>query len=175
MDSSRFSVKMTALTFFSLGDCMSGRLPRERFRWVVVAVLAVFGASFAVPVSAASTGLSLAPAHGYSGNWPLTVAHSQRSNGAYCLTLTDDGSLGWPHSGEASVTGVGGKLPYGTFQVIDHLLIVTIQQPGGSQNAGLVFIGTVDSGAIGKGTYDQVYGGEEFDSGTLTFGANGGC
>jgi hypothetical protein len=53
-----------------------------------------------VPVSAAM-------AQSYSGRWPLTVSHSQRSNGTYCLTLTDDGSYGWPHSGPASLVGGG--------------------------------------------------------------------
>ena len=122
-----------------------------------------------------STSAGAAKAQSSSGNWPLTVSHSQRSNGTYCLTLTDDGSLGWPHSGLASLVGGGGKLPYGTFQLIDHILVVTIQQQGGSQNAGLVFVAPVVNGNIGKGTYDQVYGGEEFDSGVLMVGVKGGC
>jgi hypothetical protein len=118
---------------------------------------------------------SAAMARGFSGNWPLTVTQSQHSNGSYCLTLNDSGSIGFPHSGSASLTGPGGKLPYGTFQLIDHILVVTIQQPGGSQNAGLVFIAPVGAGGIGKGAYDQVYGGEAFDSGALVFGTKGGC
>jgi len=117
-----------------------------------------------------------AMAHGFSGNWPMTVTQSQRGNGAYCLTLNDSGSLGFPHSGSASVTGPGGKLPFGTFQLINHLIVVTIQQPGGSQNAGLVFVAVAGDGTgIGKGAYDQVYGGEAFDSGALAFGTKGGC
>jgi hypothetical protein len=121
---------------------------------------------------------SVAVAQSYTGNYPLTVTKSQHANGTYCLTLTDDGSLGFPHSGEASLSGekVGGNLPYGTFQLIGQLLIVTIQQPGDSgQNAGLVFIAPSRSGTIGKGVYEQVYGGEEFDSGVLAYGAKGGC
>jgi hypothetical protein len=27
----------------------------------------------------------------YSGSWPVTVSHSQRSNGMYCLTLAENG------------------------------------------------------------------------------------
>src|SRR5579863_7638734 len=59
-----------------------------------------------------------AMAQSYSGNWPLTVTRSQRSNGRYCVMLTDDGSLGWPHSGGASVV-VGGTSLFGTFQLIN--------------------------------------------------------
>lgn len=121
--------------------------------------------------------LPAAEARSYGGNWPLTVSHSHYAKGKYCLTLTDDGSLGWPHSGPASLTGarIGGKLPYGTFQVIDHTLVATIQQPGGSQNAGLVLIGPASGGNIGKGVYEQVYGGEAFDTGELAYGAKGAC
>ena len=119
-----------------------------------------------------------AAAGGYGGKWPLTVTHSQRADGDYCLTLNDDGQMGWPHSGEASLTGqkVGGTLPFGTFQVIDREIIITIQQPGGTgQNAGLVFAAPAHGGPIGTGFYDQVYGGEEFDSGVAAFGTRGGC
>jgi hypothetical protein len=117
-----------------------------------------------------------ATATSYSGKYLLTVTHSIRSNGAYCLTLTDDGSLDWPHSGEASLTSqVSGNLPYGTFQLIDHTLVVTMEQQGETQNAGLVFSAPASNGNIGKGVYDQVYGGEETDSGVLEFGKKGGC
>jgi hypothetical protein len=121
----------------------------------------------------------VAAAASYSGNWPLTVTHSQRADGSdYCLTLSDDGLLGWPHSGGASLTGakVGGNLPYGTFQVIDHQIVVTIEQPGGTgQNAGLVYAADARNGVLGKGFYNQVYGGTEFDSGVVVFGTKGGC
>ncbi len=132
----------------------------------------------ALPMVAFALTSSAAIAQSYSGNWPLIVTKSHHANGTYCLTLTDNGALGWPHSGEASLTGekVGGTLPYGTFQLINHLLMVTIQQPGGTgQNAGLVFIAAASDGNIGKGVYDQVYGGEEFDSGVLAFGVKNGC
>ena len=112
----------------------------------------------------------------YSGNWPFTVTHSQRSDGTYCLTLTDDGSLGWPHSGYASLQDPFGNEYFTTFQLIGNLLTATAEQPGGSgQNAGLVFVAHAANGVIGKGVYDQVYGGEEIDSGKVAFGAKGGC
>jgi len=112
----------------------------------------------------------------FSGNWPVTVSQSRGANGTYCLTLTDNGSLGWRHSGPASLTGVGSGTLQGTFQLIEHTLVVTIQSQGGSgQNEGLVFAGSAGSGNIGKGFYTGVYGGEEIDSGVLAFGTKGGC
>ena len=123
---------------------------------------------------ALSAGAAIA-AKGYTGNWPMTVSQSQHSNGTYCLTLTDGGSLGWPHSGFASLTGPGGKLPYGTFQVIGNTFIVTMEQSGYGQNAGLVFTAPTVKRGFGTGAYDQVYGGEAFDTGLVTFGAKGGC
>ena len=131
--------------------------------------------AMAMPIVALALTPSAAMAQSYSGNWPLKVTHSQHSNGKYCVTLTDDGSLGWPHSGEASVT-IGGTPLFGTFQLIDGLLTVTFEDPGGTgQNAGLVFVGRAAKGNISKGVYDEVYGGEEFDSGVLLVGARNGC
>ena len=105
------------------------------------------------------------------------MTHSQRSNGTYCLTLTDGGYFGWRHSGLATlVTSYGGKLTNGTFQVIDHTLVATNLQPGGYTNAGLVFTAPAARGNIGRlGVYEQVYGGQESDSGVLKVGMKGGC
>lgn len=124
----------------------------------------------AVVAIAAAPGTAVAQS--YTGNWPVTVTKSQHSNGTSCLKLTDNGSNGWPHSGSASL---GGSLSFGTFQVINHTLVATIQAPGYGQNAGLVFIGQANHGSIGKGFFEDVYGGEDFDSGALTFGMKGGC
>lgn len=116
-----------------------------------------------------------AAAQGYSGNWPVIVTHSQHSNGTYCLTLADNGTDGWRHSGAASLVIGTTKFPYGTFQVIDRTLVATIQAQGYGQNAGLVFIGSAARGKIGPGVFEDVYGGEDFDSGALSFGMKGGC
>ena len=118
-----------------------------------------------------------AMATSYSGNWPLTVTHSAHGNGSYCLTLTDDGDIGWSHSGEASVDSqLTRELSDGTFQLIGRLLVATIDQPGGTGgNAGLVFISRAANGDIGKGVYEQVYDGGEFDSGEVVFGTERGC
>jgi len=133
--------------------------------------------AMALPIVAFALTSSAAMAQSYSGNWLLTVTQSQHANGTYCLALNDDGSLRFPHSGEASLTGqkIGGTLPYGTFQVIAHFITVTIEQPGDSgQNAALVFVAPASKGDIGKGVYDQAYGGEAFDSGAVAF-LKGGC
>src|SRR5579871_6360101 len=108
-----------------------------------------------------------AMAQSYTGSWPVTVTGSHHSNGTSCLKLTDNGSQGWPHSGSASL---GGSLSYGTFQVINHTLVATIQAQGYGQNAGLVFVGKAERDGIGSGVFEDVYGGEDFDSGSLTFG-----
>jgi hypothetical protein len=54
--------------------------------------------------------------------------------------------------------------------------VATFQQQGGEgQNAGLVFTAPAKSGDVGKGVYEQVYGGEESDSGVAAFGTKGSC
>ena len=122
-------------------------------------------------VAMASPNIAMAD-NGYTGNWPLTITKSHHSNGTYCLALTDKGSNGFRHSGSASL---GGSLNYGTFQVINHTLVATIEAQGYGQNAGLVFIGQANHGNIGNGFFEDVYGGEDFDSGALAFGMKGGC
>jgi len=109
--------------------------------------------------------------HGYGGTWPVTVTHSQHGNWTGCLTLTDYGSNG----GTASLVIGSQKYTYGTFQVFNHTLVATIEAQGYGQNAGLVFIGSASRGNIGKGVFDEVYGGEAFDEGALAFGLKGGC
>ncbi len=150
----------------------------ERILMTIVATLTMAVSASAATLPMAVSGRA-AMAVSYSGNWPLKVTHTQYGF-TKCLTLTDNGSLGFPHSGPASLTspGVSGSLT-GTFQLIDNLLVATIQAPasqgGAGQNAGLVFIGPASNGHIGNGAFDEVYGGEEFVSGVLQFGMKGGC
>jgi len=120
-----------------------------------------------------------ARAQSYSGNFPVTLTQSQiGGNATYCVTLTDNGTAGRPHSGPASVTGVvpGGPL-VGTFQLIGQLLTVTIQDPssGSGQDAGLVFVAPASDGHIGTGVFDEVFGGEELNSAVAAFGVKNGC
>ncbi|HEV3276702.1 MAG TPA: hypothetical protein VG860_07775 [Terriglobia bacterium] len=128
----------------------------------------------ALPIMAFALTPGTARAQSYTGDWPATVSHSRGSNGTYCLSLTDNGSVGWPHSGQ--VTMVEGRSTlYGTFQVIGGLITVTVESPGDYADAGLVFVAQASNGTIGKGVYDDVYSGEEIDSGALAFGAKNGC
>lgn len=130
-------------------------------------VAAAVGLFLAVPATAAT--------HSYTGSYQLTVTRSQHSNGTYCLRLTDNGQNGAQHSGAASLLIAGKKFPFGTFQVMNHDLVATIQAQGYGQNAGLVFVGHATLGKIGDGYFEDVYGGEDFDSGALAFGVKGSC
>ena len=121
---------------------------------------------------------STAMAQSYSGKWPVNVALPPHDGHTGCITLVDNGSNGAPHSGSATISGslVGGTLPYGTFQVINNLLVVTIQASSDTgSNAGLVFIAPALNGSLGSGVFENVYGGENSISGALTVGKNGGC
>jgi hypothetical protein len=121
---------------------------------------------------------SAAVAQNYSGNWPVSLTQSQIGGDAtYCLTLTDNGSEGRPHSGPASLAGVepGGSLT-GTFQLIGKLLTVTIQEENGTgESDGLVFVAPASDGHIGTGVFDLVADGEELNSAVVAFGAKSGC
>lgn len=111
-----------------------------------------------------------AVAASYNGTWPLTIAHSQYSNGNYCLTLS--GSL----SGGASLTGPLGNLPNGDFEVIGRNLVASIAQPyGGGFNAGLVFILPARNGTLGNGAYVDDNDGYLYDTGVVKVGRKNGC
>jgi hypothetical protein len=128
----------------------------------------------ALPILAFALTPVAASAQSYTGNWPATVTQSKGSNGTYCIALTDNGSNGWPHSGQATVVE-GRNTLYGTFQVIGPLITVTIESYGSYQNAGLVFVAQANNGVIGRGVYDDVYNGQEIDDGVLAFGAKNSC
>ena len=128
----------------------------------------------ALPLVAFALTPGAARAQSYTGNWPATVSHSRGSDATYCLSLTDNGSNGWPHSGQATTVN-GRSTLYGTFQVIGPLITVTIESPGLDQNAGLVFVAQASNGTIGRGVYDDVYDGEEIDAGVLAVGAKNSC
>lgn len=111
-----------------------------------------------------------AVAASYNGNWPLTISHSQYSNGSYCLTLTGT------NSGGASLTGPLGNLPNGDFRVIGRSLVASIAQPyGGGFNAGLVFTLPAANGKLAKGAYIDDNDGYLFDTSVVTVGTKNGC
>jgi hypothetical protein len=116
---------------------------------------------------------SIAMAQSYTGNWPATVTQSQRDNGADCITLTDDGSYGFTHSGEAVLNGQNN--PYGGyFTVIDGIITVTFTYPSGEGDccAYQVFTAHANNGHISKGVFN--YFGVT-DIGLVAFGKEGGC
>jgi hypothetical protein len=111
-----------------------------------------------------------AAAASHNGTWPLTISHSQYSNGSYCLTLA--GST----SGGASLTGPLGNLPDGDFQIVGHSLVASIAQPyGGGYNAGLVFTLPARNGNLAKGTHIDDNDGYLFDTSVVTVGTKNGC
>jgi len=127
----------------------------------------------ALAIAAFALVTSSAMAQSYSGNWQATVTKSQRSNGTYCVTLTDDGSYGFPHSGEAVLNGQNN--PYGGyFTVIDGLITVTFTYPSGEGDCCdfQVFTAHASNGKISKGVFN--YFGLT-DIGLLAFGKKDGC
>lgn len=113
----------------------------------------------------------------YTGTYPLTVTKSGHSNGTYCLTLTDEVSSGKRHHGSAVLTGpLVDILPYGSFQVINHIIVASgEEQLGDGDTAGLIFTGRAANGNIDTLVYDQDYGGQSNDSGAVKIGEKNGC
>jgi hypothetical protein len=127
----------------------------------------------ALAIAAFALTTSAAMAQSYTGNWPATVTQSQRSNGTDCIALTDDGSYGWPHSGEAKLNGQNSPYP-GYFTVIDGLITVTFTFQSGEGDCCdfLVFTARASNGHIGKGVFN--YFGIT-DNGLVAFGKKDGC
>jgi hypothetical protein len=114
-----------------------------------------------------------AMAQSYSGNWPVNVTLPPHYAHTACLSLVDSGT-GGQHSGSASLSGpiAGSTTLTGTFQVINHLLVATIQTGSDTGEVDyLLFIAPAADGDLGKGVY-EVPG---FLAGALTFGTRGGC
>ena len=128
----------------------------------------------ALALAAFTLTTSAALAQSFTGNWPATVTQSQRDNGTYCITLTDDGSYGFPHSGEAVLNGQ--KNPYGGyFTVVDGLITVTFTYPSGEGDCCAFQVSAARAtkdGQIGKGVFN--YFGIT-DLGLLAFGKKDGC
>ncbi len=119
---------------------------------------------------------SAAMASGFSGKHPLTATQSKGSNGNFCLTLTDDGSRGFPHSGPASINaGINGQPLNGQFQFINHVIIVNITDPAIQFNGDSVYFTRPSNGTLGEGVFAIVRDGDEVDSGEIVFGPKGGC
>jgi hypothetical protein len=135
-----------------------------------MAMVASAGTAGAQVHSAKTVAMADPAASSYSGNWPITITRSQRSNGTGCLTLN-----GNSNSGQASLVFGSQKYPYGSFVVRNGILIVNIVQPLYGQNGALMFIAHAHRGQIGEGAFEDIEGGSNFDFGTLAFGTKGGC
>jgi hypothetical protein len=131
-------------------------------------MLFILGAAFAVTVS---TTASMAASGSYTGTWPLTITNGQYLNGTYCLTVTDDGSEGWKHSGSATIP----EYTYGVFQVINGKFMADIVVPAEGQNEVLLFTASGRNGSISNGAAQQISGGEPLYAGVMTVGAKNSC
>ena len=146
---------------------------RSTKRLLIAAVAAMAVAVCAGPATAHGyngNNMFVPATHNYSGAWPVTVTHSQRSNGTDCLTLTGSGN-----SGSASLVFDGQKYSYGSFLIINDNLVATITEPLYGQNGALIFIASASRGRIGQGIFENVEGGSNFDAGALAFGTKNGC
>jgi hypothetical protein len=134
--------------------------------------------SMAIPAGAATAG-----SVSYTGNWQVKLTHDvypnntgyngHGPNSTHCIALTDDGSIGWPHSGFAELDG-----QYeGQFSVIDRTILIYLDITGsGEEPASLTFSTTASDGNIGnKGAYDEIQGGYSYDAADATFGTKGSC
>jgi hypothetical protein len=131
-------------------------------------ILIVVVATAALLFSAAA-----AQAHasrGFTGEWPVTIANSQFSNGTDCLTLN-----GNDRSGTASLVAGSQKYPYGSYVVVRGILVANITEPLYGQNGVLTFTAHASNGHIGQGVFEDLRGGSNFDFGDLTFGTKNGC
>jgi hypothetical protein len=148
----------------------------HRIKCVAIAAAAVMAAAFSAGPAAAhvyggNATNALGPdAKSYTGAWPVTISNSQRSNGTGCLTL-NGGATG----GSASLSFGSQKYPYGSFLVIDGLLMATITEPLYGQNGALTFTALASRGRIGDGIFENIEGGSNFDAGDLAFGKKNGC
>ena len=134
------------------------------------AVISSAGAAIAHGYTGSPAGMMFPMSRNYSGSWPVTITHSQFHNGTDCLTLNGAGN-----SGTASLVADGTKYPYGSFLVLNGILVATILKPSGSQNGALMFTAPASRGHIGQGIFENVEGGSNFDAGDLTFGMKNGC
>ncbi|MGD0512471.1 MAG: hypothetical protein ABSA29_04165 [Terriglobales bacterium] len=114
-----------------------------------------------------------AMAQSYTGKWRATVTKSQRDNGKNCITLTDDGSYGFRHSGEAVLNGQNNGYP-GYFTVVEGLMTVTFTFPSGEGDCCdfEVFTAPASKGQIGKGVFNYL---GLTDIGLVTFGKKDAC
>ncbi len=134
------------------------------------AMAASAGAAMAHGYYGAPASMMFPASHNYSGSYPVTITHSQFDNGTDCLTLSGSGN-----GGQASLVAGSTKYPYGSFLIINGIIVVNITEPLYGQNGSLFFIAPASRGHIGAGVFEDNRGGSSFDAGDLTFGSKKGC
>jgi hypothetical protein len=134
---------------------------------------------------ALSTGAAVAAGDSYTGDWKVSLTHDvyvtnsgyngHGPNTAHCIALTDDGSVGWPHSGYAVMDNNANTS--GQFAVIGPTILIYIDTTGsGEEPASLVFTGVASNGTISKkGGYDEIQGGQSYDADDAKFEPKGSC
>jgi hypothetical protein len=128
----------------------------------------------ATVVAAISASAAMAASGSYSGNWPAKVKMPSHFANTACLSLTDNGTDGSPHSGPVSSSGdMTGELS-GAFQVVNGLLVVNLQ--AGSDNGEVYYLSFIapakDGRIVGKGVFNDP---GSFPVEPLVFGEKGGC
>jgi hypothetical protein len=132
-----------------------------------------------------SANAALAGGGSYTGNWQVRLTHDvyvtnlgytgHGPNSTHCVSLTDDGSIGWPHSGFAELDGNANSS--GQFSVIGNTIMIYFDASGGEgETASIVLSGTAKNGVIdNRGAYDYLVAGESFDADKASFGSKGSC
>lgn len=125
---------------------------------------------------------SAAKAQSFTGNFPVSETEVQAgvggnikgSNQNFCLVLTDDGSAGRPHSGEATLESFDSNSLSGTFQVIGKTILVNFEIGSDTgETEGLVLVAPASNGKIGTGVMGLAGGVPS--SGLATVGEKNGC
>jgi hypothetical protein len=132
-------------------------------------------AAAALAIAAFALTSTTAVAQSYTGNFPMTDHNKTFGKHTYCLELTDDGSVGFAHSGPATLVEQTGSLP-GYFQVVNNLLMAEFDSEGGTVLTALVFVVPASNGNIASKGVDNLIPGEGgVLTSTLAVGKKGGC
>jgi len=127
---------------------------------------------------------SAAKAQSFTGKYPVLetqvlagfAGNIKGGNESFCLMLTDDGSIGRPHSGPATLESLGGGGSFsGTFQVIGKMILANFEVGSDTGEVeGLVLVAPASSGKIGTTGVMGLAGGVP-SSGLATVGTKNGC
>ena len=119
----------------------------------------------------------------FSGNYQVKLTHDvypttqgytgHGPDSTHCLAISDDSSVGWPHSGYVLLDGQN----YGQFAVIRNQVLIYIDVTGsGQEPASLTFSVSGKGGAIAKkGAYDLIQGGYSYDAADAAFAKVSSC